>query len=41
MKRSLVLALAWRAAPPAALAGASPASCFDAHTKAVKLWTNP
>jgi hypothetical protein len=31
MKRSLVLALA----------GASPASSFVAHTKAVKLWTNP
>jgi hypothetical protein len=41
MKRSLVLALVWHAAPPTALAGASPASSFVAHTKAVRLWTNP
>jgi len=40
MKRSLVLALAWRAAPATALAGASSASCFVVHAEVVKLWTN-
>jgi hypothetical protein len=41
MKRSLVLALVWHAAAPAALAGASPASCFVVRAEAVELWTNP
>jgi hypothetical protein len=41
MKRSLVLALAWLAAPAAVLAGASFASCFVVRAEAVELWTNP
>jgi len=41
MKRSLVLALARRAAPATALAGASSASCFVVRAEAVGLWTNP
>jgi hypothetical protein len=41
MKRSFALALAWRAAPATALAGASFASCFVVRAEAVELWTNP
>jgi hypothetical protein len=41
MKRSFALALAWLAPPAAALAGASPASCFVVRAEAVELWTNP
>ena len=40
MKRSLVLALAWRAAPAAVPAGATLVSCFVVDAKVVKLWTN-
>jgi len=40
MKRSLVLALAWRAAPAAVPAKAVLVPCFVVHAEVVKLWTN-